>query len=401
MSNLAKGAVSIERLKAYAVWKDHERDFDAPEPTKKESWPENGEIEAKNVTVRYRRGLKKVLDGIDLNIKSGQKVAIVGRTGSGKSTFLLSLMRILEMEQEGDENFGEPTEEPGEELAPGSGKNVGYIKIDGQDIDKIGLHHLRQHLAIIPQEPFLLEGTLKFNVDPFDRYTEDQIINALKNVSVLDTIRAEDIIDQKVKELTAKKKGDKKAPAKGKETKVDQEKGDSKEEEADLHDPELERLRKEGPTVKDKLSYNISAGGSNLSLGQRQLICIARTILVPPKILLMDEATANIDQKTDSVIQSLIKQNLKDTTVVTIAHRLITICQYDKLVILDQGKKSQEGSVLQLLGEPEEEGGEIDKQKWPGTGIFANLVNEGGKAFREKMIYCARNREVDPAEVFG
>lgn len=223
----------------------------------------------------------------------------------------------------------------------------------------------------------------------------------MKNVSVLDTIRAEDIIDQKVKELTAKKKGDKKAPAKGKETKVDQEKGDSKEEEADLHDPELERLRKEGPTVKDKLSYNISAGGSNLSLGQRQLICIARTILVPPKILLMDEATANIDQKTDSVIQSLIKQNLKDTTVVTIAHRLITICQYDKLVILDQGKKSQEGSVLQLLGEPEEEGGEIDKQKWPGTGIFANLVNEGGKAFREKMIYCARNREVDPAEVFG
>lgn len=115
----------------------------------------------------------------------------------------------------------------------------------------------------------------------------------------------------------------------------------------------------------------------------------------------MDEATANIDQKTDSIIQSLIKEKLKDTTVLTIAHRLITICQYDKVVILDQGKKSQEGSILQLLGEPEEEGGQIDKQKWPGTGIFASLVNEGGSEFREKIIYCARNREVNPAEVFG
>jgi ABC-type multidrug transport system fused ATPase/permease subunit len=96
------------------------------------------------------------LDGVDFNISSGQKVAIVGRTGSGKSTLLLCLMRILEMEQEGDENFGESEEEPGTKLKPGSGNNVGHIKIDGQDIDKLGLHHLRSNLAIIPQEPFLL-----------------------------------------------------------------------------------------------------------------------------------------------------------------------------------------------------------------------------------------------------
>lgn len=405
MSNLAKGAVSIERLKAYAIWEDHERDFDSPEPVKKEAWPESGAIEGKNVTVRYRRGLKKVLDGVDFSIASGEKVGIVGRTGSGKSTLLLSLMRILEMEQEGDENFSESTEEPGVKLVAGSGKPVGKITIDGQDIEQLGLHHLRQKIAIIPQEPFLLQGSLKFNVDPFDKFTEDQIITALQSVSVLDTIRDEDIIDQKVKELKAKQKKGKKPAGKkpqGKnKTGAKESPEEKKEEEDEIKDPELERLRSSGPTVQDKLKYEIFTGGSNLSLGQRQLICIARTILVPPKILLMDEATANIDQKTDSVIQSLIKEKLSGTTVVTIAHRLITICQYDKIIILDYGKKSQEGTILQLLGEPEEEGGDIDKSKWPGTGIFANLVNEGGEDFRKKMIYCARNRDANPAEIFG
>jgi ABC-type multidrug transport system fused ATPase/permease subunit len=404
LSNLAKGAVSIERLKEYATWEDHERDFDNPEP-KQKVWPSSGAIEAQNVTVRYRRGLKKVLDGVDFKISSGQKVAIVGRTGSGKSTLLLSLMRILEMEQEGDENFGEPTTEVGMKLEPGSGKPVGKIVIDGQDIDQIGLHHLRGNLAIIPQEPFLLQGTLKFNVDPFNKFSEDQIITALKSVSVLDTIRAEDIIDQKVKEIKAKRKkqekGKKKANSRNKTAAKKNDKKKEGEEEEEFNDPELTRLRTSGPTIQDRLSYSISTGGSNLSLGQRQLICIARTILVPPKILLMDEATANIDQKTDSIIQSLIKKKLEGTTVVTIAHRLITICQYDKLIILDEGKKSQEGTILQLLGEPEQEGGEIDKEEYPGTGIFANLVNEGGEEFREKMIYCARHKDANPAEIFG
>jgi ABC-type multidrug transport system fused ATPase/permease subunit len=112
---------------------------------------------------------------------------------------------------------------------------------------------------------------LKFNVDPFDKFTEDQIITALKSVSVLDTIRAEDIIDQKVKELKGKK-GKKKAPAKGKkDQKKTEPKKDGKEEteEEEIKDPELERLRRDGPTIQDKLTYNIATGGSNLSLGQR------------------------------------------------------------------------------------------------------------------------------------
>jgi len=137
-------------------------------------------------------------------------------------------------------------------------------------------------------------------------------------VSVLDTIREEDILDQKIKLIKEKSKPNGPPGL-----------GQSKAANAPIEidkDPELIRIKTSGATVEDKLKYEIATGGSNLSLGQRQLICIARTILVPPKILLMDEATANIDQKTDSVIQSLIKEKLKETTVVTIAHRLITIC---------------------------------------------------------------------------
>ena len=122
--------MSIERLKEYAVWEDHERDFDSPAP-EKSNWPEKGVIEGINVTTRYRRGLKRVLDGVNFRIESGQKVAIVGRTGSGKSTLLLSLMRILEMEQEGDEKLEDEKDQAGKKQRESSGKPVGRILIDG------------------------------------------------------------------------------------------------------------------------------------------------------------------------------------------------------------------------------------------------------------------------------
>ena len=99
------------------------------------------------------------------------------------------------MEQEGDEKLEDERDQSGKKPLESSGIPVGQILIDGQDIEKIGLHHLRKNLAIIPQEPFLLQGDLRFNVDPFNKFTNDQIINALKSVSVLDTIRDEDIVD--------------------------------------------------------------------------------------------------------------------------------------------------------------------------------------------------------------
>jgi ABC-type multidrug transport system fused ATPase/permease subunit len=137
-------------------------------------------------------------------------------------------------------------------------------------------------------------------------------------------------------------------------------------------------------TEDNILDMEIEAGGSNLSVGQRQLICIARSLIRKPKILLMDEATANIDQKTDSIIQRVIKNNMNDTTVITIAHRLVTIVQYDKILILENGKKKEEGSPLELL---------------QSRGYFHKLVSEGGQDFEQKMVRLATDRTLDPTSI--
>ena len=135
---------------------------------------------------------------------------------------------------------------------------------------------------------------------------------------------------------------------------------------------------------REKLEYIIESGGSNLSVGQRQLICIARTLIRKPKILLMDEATANIDERTDSIIQRIIKNDMPETTVVTIAHRLVTIVQYDKIVVLDNGLKKEEGAPLDLINS---------------GGLFSKLVDEGGDIFRAKMTKLASDRTVDPSSI--
>lgn len=193
-------------------------------------------------------------------------------------------------------------------------------------------------------------------------------------MQVLDTISSADILQQKILKLKEKQK-EKLKNMKEKEIKRVSKEFRTVEDFAAStikieDDPDIRRIQTEGVTNQDKLAFELEARGSNLSIGQRQLICIARALVKKPKILLMDEATANIDQKTDSVIQNLIKNTLKETTVVTIAHRLITIIQYDKIIILEQGKKVEEGSPADLL---DLEGG------W-----FRRLVNESGHGLTGK-----------------
>ncbi len=279
------------------------------------------------------------------------------------------------------------------------GQPIGAITIDGVRIDSIGLHELRGNMAIIPQDPFLLAGTLRFNIDPTNIYTDDEICKALEAVQVLDTISPADILQQKILKLKEKQK-DKLQKMKKKDLKKMKDKFGTVENFTTStvrfdDDPDIRRIQTEGVTNQDKLALELEARGSNLSIGQRQLICIARALVKKPKILLMDEATANIDQKTDSVIQNLIKNTLKNTTVVTIAHRLITIIQYDKIIILEQGKKVEEGSPAELL---KIEGG------W-----FRRLVSEsghgaGGNSKDEhlrKMMLAATDHTVDPANLFA
>ena len=155
----------------------------------------------------------------------------------------------------------------------------GKILIDDIDISRISLSHLRSHLSVIPQHPLLFSGTLRYNLDPFDNHSDEQCWMALEAVQLKDMAR---------------------------------------EHQAGLLLP-------------------IGESGNNLSIGQRQLVCVARAILKQSKILLIDEATANVDRETDRLLQAVITEKFRDRTVLIIAHRLNTVAASDRLLVLDRG----------------------------------------------------------------
>jgi len=276
LTQIMKDMSSVERIQEYVKYDKHEADFDTPIPPK--DWPSSGKIVLENISTRYREGLPLIIDDVSFEISPCEKIGIVGRTGSGKSTILLTLMRILELSN-------------------------GKILIGDLDISKIGLSHVRKAIDIIPQDPQLLEGTIMFNLDPMEENTSEEVLARLEELDLIETLAT-----------------------------ILQKEFISKEEMRS----ELNRFR-------------IDSRGENLSLGQRQLICICRALIKRPKILLMDESTASIDQKTDEIIQSIIHSKLGNTTVVTIAHRLNTIMNYDRILVLDNGKKIESGRVTELL----------------------------------------------------
>ncbi|CAI2360453.1 unnamed protein product [Moneuplotes crassus] len=219
------------------------------------SWPRCGNIQFNNFSLKYRPSTPLVLKSLCFSIKNGEKVGVIGRTGAGKSTLCLALCRIIEAYQ-------------------------GSIIIDGQDISKLSLEDLRNNITIIPQDPTLFNGTLRFNLDPEGIHSDSELLDLVSQAS-LDKLVERD--------------------AKG-------------------------------------LDQNIEEAGTNLSSGQKQLLCICRAILRKSKVVLMDEATANIDIKTEQTIQNLITTQFTDSTVLTIAHRLNTIINSDRVLILDQGE---------------------------------------------------------------
>jgi ABC-type multidrug transport system fused ATPase/permease subunit len=238
-----------------------------------DGWPWTGDVEFEKVSMRYNPSSPLVLRDVTLSVPPGTTLGVVGRTGSGKSSLLLLLFRIVEIE------------------------SGGSIKIDGVDIRSISIQTLREKLAIIPQDPTLFAGTIGYNLDATGQTSAEEMWAALEAAT-----------------------------------------------------PELAaQFRESGG-----LETSISEGGNNLSLGQRQLICLARALLRKSKILVLDEATSSVDSGTDQQVQDTIRRQFVDkgVTVITVAHRLDTVLGYDKIAVLGDGKIVEYGAPSALLKMP-------------------------------------------------
>ena len=263
-SNLENDMVGLERAIAYTKIIQ-----ERPDKMKNDDeiglWPSEGSIRFEKYSVQYRPETEIVLKNLNFEINPREKIGIVGRTGSGKSTIALCLFRILEAKE-------------------------GKIYMDDVDISQIGLKKLRSNITIIPQDPTLMEGSLKFNIDPLNNHTEKEIEDVMREIGFWY------ICERNLEEN---------------KNKPDNEKG---------------------------LNMIITENGGNISIGERQLICITRAILRKSKIIIMDEATASIDVNTENIIQKAINNLLKDSTILTIAHRIKTVLNSDRILVLDKGQ---------------------------------------------------------------
>merc|ERR1719181_336687 len=222
-------------------------------------------VEIKNLRVGYADVPKDVLHGISLTIPRRAKCGVCGPTGCGKSTMLLCLLRMLEPRD-------------------------GRIYMEGVDIATLGLRTLRKALGLVPQDPVLLQGSLRFNIDPFDLFDDNRIWEALRMVHMEDFVNSH----------------------------------------------------------PDGLDFQVSGEGGNLSFGQRQLLSLARNIVRKPMLLLLDEATSAIDPRTQELIQNTIEGAFTESTMVVIAHRLETILDFDMVVVMDKGRVAEKGPLKEV-----------------------------------------------------
>ncbi|KAJ6512183.1 multidrug resistance-associated ABC transporter [Mycena vitilis] len=294
-NSLELNANNLERIAEYIDIEQEPKPTEAGAPPA--YWPASGELRADHLSAKYSEDGPEILHDLSFRIKSGERVGIVGRTGSGKSSLTLALLRCI------------PTE--------------GKIYYDGIASDTINLDALRSQITIIPQIPELLAGSLRGNLDPFGAH-EDSVLN--------DALRAAGLFS----------------------------------------------IQKDGDKSSITLDSIISSAGGNLSLGERQVVALARAIVRGSKLLILDEATSAIDYRTDGIIQSTLRNELEGVTVLAVAHRLTTIMDYDRIMVLGAGHIIEFDTPLNLL-----------KDK---AGHLRRMVNESSD--RESLLAMAEGTGV-------
>ncbi|CAG9767682.1 unnamed protein product [Ceutorhynchus assimilis] len=289
-AEVANQLMSVERVLEYTQLPSEKQPSIPKQPPK--NWPAKGEIKFEDMGLRYDEFGALVLKQLNLKIEPNEKIGIVGRTGAGKSSLISALFRLAPVE--------------------------GAIKIDDIDTKDIHLEQLRSHISIIPQDPVLFSGTLRYNLDPFEEYPDDVLYKAIEDV--------------------------------------------------ELKDP---------ANIINRLENRVMDGGANYSVGQRQLICLARAIVRNNKILMLDEATANVDPQTDSLIQKTIRRKFANCTVLTVAHRLNTIMDSDKVLVMDAGTMIEFDHPHNLLKNP--------------NSVFNHMVDESGRGLSEQLRKIAKD----------
>ncbi|EWM27872.1 multidrug resistance-associated protein 1-like isoform 1 [Nannochloropsis gaditana] len=264
-SEVETNIVAVERIQEYSeVPSEAPALIEGKRPPP--GWPQAGKVAIKNLCLSYRPGLPLVLRNLSLDINPGERIGIVGRTGAGKSSLLLALLRLVEAES-------------------------GSIEVDGLNTREMGTEDLRSRFSIIPQDPVLFTGSVRFNLDPFDQYSDNDIWRALERAHLAAQVRR----------------------------------------------------------LPQGLLSEVEEGGKNFSLGERQLLCMARALLRHSRVLLLDEATSAVDAETDRLIQETIRTQFRGATLLTIAHRIFTLVDYDRIAVLDAGTVVEFDTPLNLL----------------------------------------------------
>ncbi|KGO78093.1 ABC transporter, integral membrane type 1 [Penicillium italicum] len=263
-TNLETHIGSIQRIKDFTSTVESE-DMPGEDQDVPPNWPSKGAVAFNSVSAAYRPS-EPVLNDVSLTIQAGEKVGICGRTGSGKTSMIMSLFRMMDL-------------------------TSGTITVDGVDISRLPRREIRSRINGVSQDSLLFKGSVRLNADPTGNHTDRDILAALKRVQLL-------------------------------------------------------------PAIEEKGNLDTDVDEIHLSHGQKQLFCLARALLRPGNILILDEATSNIDTKTDEIMQRVIREKFCNHTIIAVAHKLDTILDFDRIVVLDAGRIVENGEPYALLTEP-------------------------------------------------